>query len=156
MMPEQLQALASNPKAFMSQSFWLNKSIEVKKERIAYWQRFAKGISVALEQDVGMFGSEHNQSRMENTVTSIVVLQREILEEVERLIVIQKIIEEVIEVFLDDPACRLMMEMRYLKYLTLEEIAFRMGWSYRWVQKINKKSLQRLAQAALVRVDSAL
>ena len=145
----QLKDLADNPKTFMSRGFWLHKGIGIKKERIEHWRAFAEDISVTLKEDGGIVGSGYKQSRIEKAVTNIVDLQQEILEDTENLIAAHKAIEYAIKVLLDDPAGQLVLEMRYLNYLPWAEIAFRLGWSYRHVQRTHKKSLQRFVQVIL-------
>jgi DNA-directed RNA polymerase specialized sigma subunit len=153
---EILQAISEDPKGFMLQGRNIKAVIAAKRARIEEWRKIATDISVTLKEDGGAGPSGYKQSTVENAVCNIVDLENEIIAEIENLANIERIIAEAIRVLLTDDRHKVILEMRYVNHFKLEEIALRLNYAFRWVQRLNGQALVEMKEAALRRVDLAL
>lgn len=145
---EQLQAISKDPKAFLSRSFRTNERIAAKQERIASWRQRAKSITAELKADAGTGGSSPSKL-LEMAVCNIVDLEREIKEEIQELIEIQREIGVAIEELILDSTYKVLLELRYLNHLKWEEIAVRLGFTFRWTMTMHKRALKEFSIKAL-------
>jgi len=150
---EHIQAIIEDPKGFLLQGRNIKALIAAKRVRIEEWRKIAEDISVTLKEDGGSGPTGYKQSTVENAVCNIVDLENEIIAEIENLANLEKVIAEVIRVFVADDRHKLILEMRYVNHFKLEEIALRLNYAFRWVQRLNGQALASMKEAALRRVD---
>jgi len=80
---------------------------------------------------------------MENTVVKIVDLEKEINEDIDRLVDVKAEIMETISQ-VDDPICQLLLEMRYISGKAWEEVARELNYNDRSVFKIHGRALKKI------------
>lgn len=148
-----LKAIAIDPRAFLLQGKNISARIAAKRERINDWRRRAESITIALKSEGGLSGGGYKQSKIENAVINIVDLENEILEEIASLVATERAIREAIDILARDERHKAVLEMRYINNLKLEEIAVRLNYAFRWVQRLNGKALQEMQEAALSALD---
>lgn len=150
---ENLKRIAEDPKTFLLRGRNTKTLISAKQKRIEEWRRRAESISVALKPGGTGGGSGYKQSIVENAVANIVDLENEILSEIQALIGIEKDVREAIDILITDDRYKVILELRYIHHLKLEEIAVQLNYAFRWVQKLNGQALVALKEAALRRVE---
>lgn len=110
-------------KEFLSQSFLLNQQIDSKLEQVRQLNDLAQKCTAAVS------GMQRNPNRgnsqLENTVCKIVDLKNEINSDIDRLVQLKIEIASAIQA-LDNPDERIVLEKRYLSFLTWKEIAAEM------------------------------
>ena len=152
---ETLEAIATDPKIFLLKGRNVKALIASKRERIAEWRRLAESITVTLKEG-GTSGGGYKQSIVENAVTNIVDLENEILEEIAELVCVERAIREAINVLISDSRYAAILELRYVHHLKLEEIAVRLNYAFRWVQRLHGQALLEMKEAALSRAALVL
>ena len=145
---EQIRDIAEDPKAFLERGFRLDARIAAKRERIARWREHAESIVVSLKHDAGIRGGNHIQRSIENTVEDIMILEAEIAAEIKELLQIERDVRRAIYVFVEDFHQQMVLEMRYLGQCQLDEIARKLGFSYRWTQRIYAKAIAEMQKTA--------
>ena len=93
-----------------------------------------------LVKDINVQTSGDN-TKMENAVLKIMQQEREIDDEIDRLVDLKAEIRKVIA-GVQVIEYRLLLELRYLCFQSWEEIAVRMGYSIDYVFKIHRKALE--------------
>jgi len=151
---EQLTAISENPKAFLNRCYKINERIDAKRERIASWRLRAESTSVTLSHDSGMSGGGYKQSIVANSVVAMLSLEEEIEAEIQELLNIEKEIEVAINELLTNSVHKVLLEMRYMNHFRMEEIAARLGYAFRWVQRLHGKALKNLKEAALSALET--
>lgn len=100
-------------------------------------------ITPVLKQDVVTGGSSHD--RMSTTIAKIVDLEKEINAKVDTLIdrkaQVIRLLEKV-----RNPDYLKVLQLKYIEYESLEEIAVEMHYSYRWIKKLHGRALQIFAK----------
>ena len=148
---ETLEAIAENPKAYLSRGRNAKALIAAKRDRVDSWRQLAESITVTLKKDGGISGKGYKQSTVANAVSNIVDLEREILFEIEELVRLEKDILEAINTLAYDDRHIAVLEMRYVHHMKLEEIAVRLNYAFRWVQRLHGEALASMKEAALSR-----
>ena len=116
-----------NCKKILSDAYWINRQIIAKTERIARLRDLSER-ATSITTAARMGGTPH-RSKLEDAVCAIIDLENEIKADIERLIKSQKLVENIIEK-VDDPCLKTLLELRFLSFLTWEEVAERMLYSY--------------------------
>ena len=130
-------------KEFLNRGYRLDARIAAKQHRIEEWKQHAESITLALKP-VAAFSSLPSK-KVEDAVCSIIDLQNEISEEIAELKNIQKEISEFIKSSGLDKTDKLILEMRNLNGMKIEEIAVNLHYAYRWVQRRLKRAIESLA-----------
>ena len=151
---EQLEAIAEDPKAFLRRGYKITGRISAKRERIAFWREQAESITGRLKQDGGAGACGYVESPVANAVAEIITLEEHIGLEIQRLVHVEREVSEAINLLLADPRHVALMEMRYVNQFRLEEVAVRLGYAFRWAQRLHGKALQKMKEAALSALDS--
>jgi DNA-directed RNA polymerase specialized sigma24 family protein len=144
---EQLEAIAEDPRGFLSRGFRADALILAKRERIEQWRMRAESITVTLKHDSGLSGGSPSKI-VETAAIAIVDLQGEIEEQIYGLIAIQREISAAIQELVPDNTQRLLLEMRYVNQLKWEEIAVRMNYAFRSVHKLHNRTCRKLQATA--------
>ena len=145
---EHIREIAEDPKEFLDRGFRLNARIAAKRARIARWREHAESITVNLKHDAGISRGGNKRSSIENIVEDIIGLEEEITAEIKELLQIERDVRRAIYVFVVDSRRRMVLEMRYLDQLQLDEIADKLGFSYRWTQRIYAKAISEMQETA--------
>lgn len=117
-----------------------NKLIEKQQ-----WRDIALGMTANMEGE--KVQSSGSQSKMENAVVKCVDIESEIECLINKLIATKKDIISIIEQ-VDNPTEYNVLHMKYIQYMTYEEIAERYGKEYGWATTTHGRALKSV-QAVL-------
>ena len=134
-------------KNYLMRAYRVDQRIENKMEQIARLNDLATKATVTYS-DMPR-NPNRGGSRMEDAILSIIDLQAEINQDMLELVNIKREIMTSIK-SVDDPELQLLLELRYLNYVSWEQIALQMNFSIDNVFKLHKKALD------LVEVPEAL
>ena len=151
---EQLEAIIDDPKTFLSRCYKVNERIAAKRERIQSWRDRAESTTVTLSHTGGLSGGGYKQSLVANSAVCIITLEEEIEAEIQELVTIELEVGQAIKELLTDTRYISLLEMRYLNQLRMEEIAARLGYAFRWAQRLHGKALKNLKEAALSALET--
>lgn len=126
-------------KEYLSQAFLLRRSIRMKEKRLEWLREIAPGPSMVFSDEARSTGNPRN-SAVENAALKVVSLEEEIASDILNLVDLLREIEVTIS-RVDSAECRLVLEMRYLSFMSWEEIAYRMGYTMRHTFYLHKKAL---------------
>jgi DNA-directed RNA polymerase specialized sigma subunit len=129
-------------KEYLSQALWLNQRIDNKLEQLERLKAMAMRVTANLTQEK-VSGGYNERSPMENTIVKIMDLEREVNDEIDKLINLKQEILETISL-VDDPMAQLLLEMRYINRRTWGEIAEELGYSDRGIHKIHGRALKEI------------
>lgn len=127
-------------KEYLSRYRWQNDRINAKVEQVAELRRKAQTVSSGSSD--GSHGSTP-YDRIGEITARIVDLEREINEDIDRSIDVQREIRAAITT-VPDERLRHLLELRYINCLTLEEIARRMDYSYKQICRLHGKALLQI------------
>ena len=134
-------------KNYLMRAYRVDQRIENKMEQIARLNDLDTKATVTYS-DMPR-NPNRGGSRMEDAILSIIDLQAEINQDMLELVNIKREIMTSIK-SVDDPELQLLLELRYLNYVSWEQIALQMNFSIDNVFKLHKKALD------LVEVPEAL
>ena len=112
-----------------------NKLIEQQQ-----WKDIALGITANMEVE-RVQSSGGSKSKMADAVERIVDMEAEIDRLVDNLINLKKEVIQVIE-RLDSPTEYNVLHMKYIQYMTLQEIADQYGYDYGWATTTHGRALK--------------
>lgn len=135
-------------KEFLNRGYRAKERIKAKEERIESWRQIAESITVELKPVVSF--SSTPSKKVEDCACNIVDLQREIQEEINELVFVEREIGKAIGQAGLDPMLKALLEMRYLNYLKWEEIAVRLDLTFRWTMTLHKRALTIFGESALI------
>lgn len=128
-------------KEYLSQSFLLNQQIDSKLEQVRQLNDLAQKCTAAVS---GMpRNPNRGNSQLENTVCKIVDLKNEINSDIDRLVRLKIEIAAAIQA-LDNPDERIVLEKRYLSFLSWKNIAAEMRYSIRHLYRIHDRGLENI------------
>lgn len=110
-----------------------NKLIEKQQ-----WMDIALGITASTGGDI--VKSSGTQSKMADAINKCIDVEREIDEAIDRLIDVKKSAISLLEK-LDNPTEYNILHMRYIQYMSLQEIADKCNKEYGWVTTTHGRAL---------------
>lgn len=125
-------------KEYLSRYRWQNDRINAKLEQVAELRRKAQTVSS------GSSDGSHSSTpydRIGEITARIVDLEREINEDMDRSIDVQREIRAAIARVTDE-RLQSLLEYKYINGYTLEEIAVRMDYSYPQICRLHGRALQ--------------
>lgn len=126
------------PKIFLQQAFYLDHRINSKIEQIDSLNGLAQKATSTLSDMPKAPG--RNTSRLEEIVVKIVMLEEEINKDIDTLVDTKVQITELINEMLDKEQ-QMVLEKRYLNFLSFEQIAVDLNFSIQHVFRIHKQAL---------------
>ena len=130
-----------NAKEYLSQAMYIDQRINSKLEQVTRLRENATNCTATLS-DMPRPDTP-NQQRMADTIGKIVDLEREINEDIDRLVDLKaearRAINEV-----GDPVQQLILELRYLCYKPWLEIAETIGYSEATVYRLHGEALKNI------------
>lgn len=141
-----LKALAEGPMPVLNRGYRAKERIAARNERIEQWRQIAESITANPEN--ASSGGGFPSSKVENCVVSIMALEEEITEEIMEITKFESETSEIIRELIEDQNYKTVLELRYLSYLRWEEIAVRMGYTFRWTQELHHRALVEMQEAA--------
>ena len=129
-------------KEYLSQYRSLNDSINAKLEQVGELRRKAQTVSSGSSDGSGMHSSTP-YDRIGEITARIVDLEREINEDIDRSIDLQREIRAAIAT-VPEVRLRTLLEYKYINLLTLDETAVRMNYSYPQICRLHGRALQHV------------
>ena len=124
-------------KNYLMRAYRVDQRIENKMEQIANLHDLATKATVTYSD---MPKTKRYGSRIEDVVIKIIELENEINKDVLELVEIKAQIMDSIKA-VQDPELQLLLELRYLNYVSWEQIALKLSFSIDNVFKLHKKAL---------------
>lgn len=131
----------STAQNFLERIEMLDRIIDGKLAEQRQWKDLAVSISANMGGE--KVQSSRPVSRMADAVVSCIAMEDEVAEAVERLILEKRRITQVLEK-LDNPTEYRLLHMRYVQYISLSEIARKLGKDYTWVSTTHGRALKNV------------
>ena len=129
-------------KAYLSQIFTLQKLINAKRTRIQHLQEMRESIAGGTPKSVKVQTSVRIDTICDFT-SKILDAEKEVKEDISKMLLIQKEIEETIDL-INNHDSKLIMYERYVNMKNWENIAFDNNYSVRWVHVLHKRGLKEI------------
>ena len=133
-------------KEYLSQTWYLDKRIKTKERQLDWLRSHAAYVSprISDEPKVSVSG---RRSPVEEAVVRITELETEINNSIANLMMLKQEIGKAIK-SVNNMECETLLEMRYLSFLSWEQIAAQLNYSQDYIYHLHRKAL------ALVKVSS--
>jgi DNA-directed RNA polymerase specialized sigma subunit len=128
-----------NVKEYLSQAFHIDKQLKSKLEQLSVLRELATTTTQPLSDMPG--SPNRNTDRMEKAIIKIMDMEKEISEEVDVLLDLKNQIAQCIKK-VEDIDCQLILEFRYLCFMSWEDIAAEMNFTVRNVHILHGKALK--------------
>ena len=132
-----------NAKEYLSQVMYIDQRINSKLEQVTRLRESVTNCTATLS-DMPRPDSP-NKQRMEETICKIVDLEREINEDIDRLVDLKAEARRAINA-VSDPDQQLILELRYLCFKSWEQIAVDMGYELRWLYRLHHRALDAVSE----------
>jgi len=126
------------PKEYLSQAWYLDKRISTKERQLDWLRSHAAYVSPQISE-VPKTPSLH-RSPVEEAVVRIVELETEINTGIANLMQLKRDIGESIR-GINSMECETLLEMRYLTFLSWEQIASQLNYSQDYIYHLHRKAL---------------
>jgi DNA-directed RNA polymerase specialized sigma subunit len=130
-----------NKKEYLSQALFLDKRIKAKERQLDWLKDHAVYVSPQIS-DMPNTPRAH-RSAMEEAVVKIVDLETEISNGISQLVQLKSTIAGAIR-SINSMECETLLEMRYLTFMSWEEIAAQLGYSQSYIYHLHRKALSLL------------
>jgi len=134
-----------NAKEYLSQAWYLDKRIKTKERQLDWLRSHAVYVSPKLAEVPK--APSIRRSPVEEAVVRITELETEINTSIARLMQLKVEIADVIH-SVNSMECETLLEMRYLAFLSWDQVAAQLNYSQDYIYHLHRKAL------ALVRVPS--
>jgi len=131
----------NNAKDYLSQAFHIDKQLKSKLEQLNVLRNLATTTTQPLSDMPG--SPNRNIDRMDKAIIKIVEMEQEISEEVDKLVTLKREIAQCIK-RVDDIDCQLILEFRYLCFMSWEDIAIEMNCTVRNIHILHGKALKKV------------
>ena len=135
-----------NAKEYLSQAWYLDKRIRTKERQLDWLRSHAVYVSPKLTEVPK--APSIRRSPVEEAVVRITELENEINESIAKLMRLKSEIADAIR-SVNSMECETLLEMRYLAFLSWDQVAVQLGYSQDYIYHLHRKAL------ALVRVPSS-
>lgn len=130
-----------NAKEYLSQAMHIDQRIGSKLEQVMRLRETAMNCTATLSDTPRP--DSPNQQRMADTICKIVDLEREINEDIDRLVDLKAEARRVINA-VSDPDQQLILELRYLCYKPWNEIMTELGYSEPTIYRLHGEALKKI------------
>lgn len=130
-----------NVKEYLSQAFHIDKQLKSKLEQLSVLRELATTTTQPLSDMPG--SPNRNIDRMEKAIIKIMDMEKEISEEVDALLDLKNEIAQCIKK-VEDIDCQLILEFRYLCFMSWEDIAAEMNFTVRNIHILHGKALKMI------------
>ena len=132
-----------NAKEYLSRAWWIEQQVQSKLEQIEALRSLASRMTAG-------FGNEpvshtRNVTAMQDTIVRIMEAEEELNRRIDELVSMKMEIMQVIDQ-VQDVILRLILEKRYLSFLSWEQIAVDMGYTVRWTLLRHEEGLQAVQE----------
>lgn len=123
-------------KKYLSRPYWIDMRIDKKQEEIDRLRaKLTKATADISDMPRGGSGGDWTDADVK-----VLEMEQQIHREIIELCRIKREVFEVIDA-VEDERYRTLLELRYRNYMTFEEIAVEMHFSYDWVRHMHKEAL---------------
>lgn len=129
-------------KQYLSQAHYLDLTIDSKLEQLSKLNCLATKATATLSDMP--HSPNRGSSSLEDTICKIVDLQDEINRDIDSLVDLKRSIINLIN-NLDSSEHRVMLEKRYLSFLTWEQIAVSMNYSRAHVFRVHDEAIEKIS-----------
>ena len=129
-----------NAKEYLSQAYHIDQRIDCKMEQIRSLREMALKVNSVMSD---MPKENHSYHIMEKNIATIIDLENEINSDVNRLMSLKKEIASIVR-SIDNPEYQILLELRYLNFISWEKIASKMGYSMTHIFRIHARALNYL------------
>jgi len=126
-------------KEYLSQAYYLDQQINAKIEQVYQLRELAKRATSTFTAE--RISGTPQRSPMENALTKLMDMEKEIDGDIDRLVDYKRNVIEVIGL-IQAPEQRLLLELRYLAFKPWEAIAEKLGYGWRNVHYLHAKALK--------------
>ena len=126
---------------YLSQAFHIDQRINSKLSQVMRLRETATNCTATLSYTPR--SNAPNRQRMEETICKIVDLEREINEDIDRLVDLKAEARRVINA-VSDPDQQLILELRYLCYKPWNEIMTELGYSEPTIYRLHGEALKKI------------
>lgn len=130
-------------KDYLSQAFWLDKIINNKLEQASNLRELATRATSRYTAE--RVSGTPDRYPMENAMVKLIDLEREINADIDKLVDLKQEISGLIEQ-VSNFKYRIVLEYRYIKGKTWEQIAKDLGYNVRWVFKLHGSALVEISK----------
>ena len=144
---ERLRTLAKagevmTAKEYLSQAYRIDQRINSKIEQVQSLRDLATKASATLTHAPN--SGTRNVHRMEDVITKMVDLEAEINADLVSLVDFKREIVTAIKQ-VEPLELQILLEQRYLCFKTWEQIAVELHYDLRWIHRLHKKALEKIA-----------
>ena len=129
-------------KEYLSQALWLDKRINSKLEQLEVLRALATRVSANFGEEKTS-KNRYKKSHIEITVAKIVDLEREINQDIDRLVDIKTEIMGTIGQ-VKDPISQLLLEMRYVNGKPWDVVAKELRFDRSWISRLHGNALREI------------
>lgn len=126
---------------FLNRAYHLDQQIACKLEQVERLRSLTQKVTASFGEGGG--SHSHNNSSMEDAILRLVEAEDELAGQVVELVNVRMEIAQLIE-RVPDALYKLLLEKRYLCFMTWERIATDMCWTYRWTLSVHGKALKEV------------
>ena len=127
-----------NTKEYLSQAWYLDKRIKTKERQLDWLKSHAVYVSPKLAEVPKALSIR--RSPVEEAVVRITELETEITTSIARLMQLKVEIADVIH-SVNSMECETLLEMRYLAFLSWDQVAVQLGYSQDYIYHLHRKAL---------------
>ncbi len=128
-----------NAKEYLSQAWYLDKRIKTKEQQLDWLRSHAAYVSLKISDEPKVTVSGR-RSPVEEAVVRIVELETEINNSIANLMMLKQEIGKAIKA-VNNMECETLLEMRYLTFLSWEQIASQLDYSQDYIYHLHRKAL---------------
>jgi hypothetical protein len=132
-----------NAKEYLSQAWYLDKRIKTKERQLDWLRSHAVYVSPKLAEVPK--APSIRRSPVEEAVVRITELENEINESIAKLMRLKSEIGDVIR-SVNSMECETLLEMRYLTFLSWDQVAVQLGYSQDYIYHLHRKALALVKQ----------
>ena len=128
-------------KEYLKQAYFIDRRIKAKERQLEALKAHAVYTSPQISDMP--HGSASCKSAMEEAAVKIIELEQYISEQIQELIRLKKEIASVIKA-INNPEYETILEMRYLSFMSWDEIQYRMEYSQRYMFRVHGFALEMI------------
>lgn len=129
-----------NAKEYLQQAYRLNELIDSNQKELEQLRALSTSISSCDMSKERVQSSPQSYDKIGNIVAKIVDLNEIINSEIDNFVDLKTDIHNKI-MQISDNTEKLILKYRYIEFLTWEEIAVKLGFTFQWVHVLHKKAL---------------
>lgn len=129
-------------KEYLNQTYRIDKMIESKIEQVRSLKDLSTKATAVLTD---MPSGSRDVHSKENIIAKMLDMENELKFDIDKMVRIKKEVTDTINT-VNDRNCRLLLEMRYLRLMSWEDIAADMNCSLRSIHYLHNRALKKVEQ----------